>query len=220
MITTTITWDPSVALEQAVSVHCTTTVKSQDKEQVFSMDLDHGGKAPGYLIGVASGGFGMFSSTYWKDLSKKPGENRSELHHEEEVEDKNIEGIAYFHQPHYILTRDQVVMDDHWCSFYGSTSMRWEILNYPLGTYPEQFVQTVYDQTHVHDKIYRWTNCGWEFFKAIDNQTELRRYYQDIIVPLVKRITPNSKEDRVILLEKLIEVPELKGLDIQSIKLK
>jgi hypothetical protein len=184
------------------------------------MDLDHGRKASGYLSGVTMNCFGMVNSAYWKNLSKKPGENTYQLQHEEKIGEKNIEGIAYFHQPHYLLTRDKVVMDDHWCSFYGSTSMRWEILNYPRGTYPERFVQTVYDQTHVYAGIYRWTNCEWEFFEAIPHEKELRKYYQEVIVPLVKRITPDSKEDRAILLEKLIEIPRLKGLNLQSIELK
>lgn len=223
-IITTICWDSAVKLEDSVSIQCTTTIEVDGEEHVFSMELDNGKKERGYLNGIQNHCLGISIRSDWGVIDRKPGKNVYDLHiYDPETDVKeNLKHFKRFHGQFYLVTRDTTVSDENWCAFYGSNGMRWnsDLYNFESGTWSEQFVQTVYDATHINPKIYMWTNVGWKFFEAIERDSSLEERYQSIIQPIVREITAESNESRMLLLEKLLEIPLVRDrYKLQSISM-
>lgn len=218
----TIEWDPSYKLEDAVSINCSTTIEAEDGPHTFSMELDSGKKWQSYLNGVSLLGFGITGRVSWEYIENVSGRRVCNLVGSEMDDIKAIKGATIFHRPHYIVTRDEVVGDENWCAFYGSSGFRWDsdLYSYSKGTFPEQFIQTIYDETHVNPGIHKWTNAAWEFFRAMDKDEELQNNYEEVIQPIVRKILPHSREGRVLMLEKLLEIPLVRDTyNLQSISL-
>lgn len=202
----TLKWDQNVPLDEATLLECSTKAIVDGESHDFSMDLDHGKKARCYLVGV-QGAYDGFVG--WRYVSREPGKIVHRLVGQRGDLNEALRKVTKFHAPHYIVTRDDVVRDERWCAFYGSTALTWklDLVDYKKGTSAEQFVQTIYDETHVRKNIHNWTNAAWTYFEAMGEDTNLRGHYERVIVPIVKGISSESPGGRVKLLEELCKIP-------------
>src|SRR5680860_631726 len=141
-----IHWDKRYDIEKAIFLHCSTIVDTNGFSGTFSMNLDNGKKLKSYLSGVRQRGFGIINNTYWKRTNQQSGEYIYELN-EKSLNKTEFEEIKEFHQLNYLVTRNESVPHEEYSKFYGSSQMIWDLdlCNYPTGTYPEQFIQTLYD---------------------------------------------------------------------------
>jgi hypothetical protein len=219
-IEATVTWDPKLEFAEA-PIHCESVVKVEEGGEVtkhpFSMDLDSGSKLRTYLNAVNSYGYGFASWAGWRRQEETLGKEVYTITSEREL---SLGNVASLHQLHYIITRNEEVNHEKYCTFYGSSGV-WDtrLCDYNLGSRAEQFLQTLYDMEHCYPTIYHWTNGAWAFVAALKENPSLKEQYDDEIVPILQRMCPGSHSELEDLVLKLKEIPVVKQYDLDSLDL-
>lgn len=217
-VITTITWDPELKFEEA-PIHCESVVMVEEdgelKEHPFSMDLDFGLKLRAYLNAVRSRGYGAASLAGWRIQEKVPGKEVYTITSDDKL---FLSSVNRLHKITYIITRNEEVNHERYCAFYGNSG-DWDtrLCNYDKGSRAERFLQTLYDMVHSYPTIHKWTNSAIPFVAALEQDPGLKEHYDQKIIPLLRRLGPESPSELENLVAELKDIPVVAQYDLASL---
>ena len=122
------------------------------------------------------------------------------------VKEKELEKLNHIARrietKHFIPTRNELVSDEEYCAFFGSSGNLWDIdtCDYPPGSFIETLRQTVHDMENGQPHIYRWTNVPrWDKLEELTlDYSDLERFVETKLKPLSDDLESQFRSSRNI----------------------
>jgi len=230
-ITARAIWNPEVELEKADKVDVVVNI-SDVASYDFHKVLDDGRKLGNYLGGVRYYGAGDYGlGHHWSSRPTQQSGEKSFVLISDSFGlnqkpiapidyEKFISGNKFFHQPFYMIIRNESIDHERYCAFYGSSGFVWDIslCDYSRAGFPEKILQTFYDMVHENEYIYAWTNVWTPFMRDYDRDGPAKTFFEKELKPrlalMKSHATKAQLEDFIDTLE---TIPEYKKYSLHSL---
>lgn len=222
-IKATVSWNPEVEFGQANLVDIVLSFKD-GLSGTFSGQLSSREKALTYLDNVNFYAQGWDAPKLSAPVEQEKGRQVYEIPVTvADAEKPSVFSLRYLmrvatriQDKYYIAPRDEIVTDEEYCQFFGSSGNLWDTNNcdYPSGDFVETIRQTVYDMEHGNPQVFLWTDVPRLYLlnNAMGQNPDFNAFAKKELKPLVVSFwkwAGSPKYDRCQVQDKLNRIADI-----------
>ena len=119
--------------------------------------------------------------------------------------------LARLEVKRYIAPREELVNDQDYCTFYGSSGNLWKASDYPVGDLAERTRQTIYEMEHDQSRVYEWTNVPDQFSLRLNMEADAQfaSFAEKEVKPLIDAYWGGPRRDPTLVKTQLLKITEI-----------